>query len=109
MRQLRGGYALAYNTLMKINISHVAKLANLTIEKDEEVKFESQLSSVLSYIERLNEVDTTGVMETSQVTGLENVLDEDKSRPSLTQEEALSQAHTKNNGFFAVKGVLENE
>lgn len=94
---------------MKINIPHVAKLANLTIEKDEEAKFESQLSSVLSYIERLNEVDTTGVKETSQVTGLENVLDKDTTRPSLTQQEALSQAHTKHDGFFAVKGVLENE
>lgn len=94
---------------MKINIPHIAKLANLQIDKSEEAKFESQLSNVLSYIERLNEVDTTGIKETSQVTGLENVLDGDKSRPSLSQEEALSQARNKHNGFFAVEGVLENE
>ena len=94
---------------MKINISHVAKLANLHIQKDEEAKFESQLSSILTYIERLNEVDTTGVEETSQVTGLENVLESDEARPSLTQEEAISQAKHTHNGLFAVKGVFENE
>jgi len=94
---------------MKINISHVAKLANLHIEKDEEDKFESQLSDILTYIERLNELNTTGIEETSQVTGLENVMDEDKTLPSLTQQEALSQANTKHDVFFAVKGVLENE
>jgi aspartyl-tRNA(Asn)/glutamyl-tRNA(Gln) amidotransferase subunit C len=94
---------------MKINISHVARLANLTIEKSEEAKFESQLSDILSYIERLNEVDTTGVEETSQVTGLENVMDQDKTRPSFSQQEALSQADNNHKGFFAVKGVLDNE
>ena len=94
---------------MKINISHVAKLANLHIEKNEEAKFESQLSDILTYIERLNALDTTGVEQTSQVTGLENVLGEDETSPSLTQQEALSQATNKHDVFFAVKGVLENE
>jgi aspartyl-tRNA(Asn)/glutamyl-tRNA(Gln) amidotransferase subunit C len=94
---------------MKINISHVAKLANLRITKDEEVTFEAQLSSVLTYIERLNEVDTRDVEETSQVTGLENVLRKDEALPSLSQEEALSQAEHTHNGFFAVKGVFDND
>jgi len=93
---------------MKINIPHIAKLANLTIAKDQESMFETQLSSILTYIERLNEIDTTGVEETSQVTGLENVTREDKSLPSMPQEDAIFQATTYNS-FFAVKGVFENE
>ncbi len=93
---------------MKINIPHVAKLANLTISKQEEEKFEKQISSILSYVEKLNELDTTGVEETSQVTGLENISREDKSLPSMPQDDVLSQATT-HNGFFAVKGVFENE
>lgn len=94
---------------MKIDITHVAKLANLSLNDNEKEKFESQLTSVLSYIERLNEVDTKNVEETSQVTGLENVLREDEARPSLPQNTALSQAPTSHNGFFAVKGIFENE
>lgn len=94
---------------MKINISHIAKLANLTITPDEEAKFESQLSSILSYVEKLNELDTTGVEETSQVTGLENITREDNTSPSLSQAEALSQSKNTYKGFFAVKGVFENE
>lgn len=94
---------------MKINIPHIAKLANLTIAADEEEKFEKQLSSILSYIEKLNELDTTGVKETSQVTGLENVTREDTSAPSLLQADALSQSKHTHNNFFTVKGVFENE
>lgn len=94
---------------MKINISHVAKLANLTLTEEEKVRFETQLSSVLDYIARLNEVDTNDVEETSQVTGLENVLREDNEAPSLPQETALSQAKNTHNGLFAVKGIFENE
>ena len=94
---------------MKIDIAHVAKLANLQITKDEEEKFQSQLSSILDYIARLNELDTKDVEETSQVTGLENVLQEDVARPSLSQSDALSQAKHTHNGQFAVKGVFQDE
>ncbi len=94
---------------MKINIPHVAKLANLEITKEQEEVFEKQLSEVLTHIEKLNEVDTTGVSETSQVTGLENVEREDKPTDSFSQDEALSQARNTHNGSFAVKGIFENE
>ncbi|HVZ58389.1 MAG TPA: Asp-tRNA(Asn)/Glu-tRNA(Gln) amidotransferase subunit GatC [Patescibacteria group bacterium] len=94
---------------MKINIAHVAKLANLSIDKSEETKFESQLANVLGYIERLNEVDTTGVEETSQVTGLENVTRDDKPDASLPQDVALSQAKNTHNHLFAVKGIFADE
>lgn len=94
---------------MLINIAHVAKLANLQISSDEEQKFEMQLSTVLDYIARLNEIDTTNVEETSQVTGLENITRKDEARKSLSQKEALSQAKSTHNGFFAVKGVFTDE
>ena len=43
---------------MKINVVHVAKLANLPLKKEEEKKFEKQLSEILNYFEKLKEVDT---------------------------------------------------
>lgn len=94
---------------MKINISHIAKLANLEIQDDEKDMFQDQLSSILDYVGKLNELETTDIIPTSQVTGLENVLREDTHSPSLTQEEALSQAKVTHNGHFAVKGIFEDE
>ena len=92
---------------MKINIPHVAKLANLPLKPVEEKKFEKQLSEILSYVEKLNEVDTKNVEITSQVTALENITREDETSSSLTQEEALSGSKSQHNGLFKVKAILK--
>ena len=94
---------------MKINVSHVAKLANLPLTAEETTKFEKQLAEVLTYIEKLNEVDVTGVEPTSQVTGLENVTRTDTVAPSLPQDDALSNAASQQNNLFQVKGILASE
>lgn len=94
---------------MKFDISHVAKLANLPLTDEEKKKFEKQLEETITYVESLDKVDTKGVEPTSQVTGLENVTREDVVKPSLTQEQALSNAKQTHNGFFKVKGILNNE
>ncbi|MDP2585310.1 MAG: Asp-tRNA(Asn)/Glu-tRNA(Gln) amidotransferase subunit GatC [Candidatus Levybacteria bacterium] len=91
---------------MKINVPHVAHLANLSLKPEEKNKFEKQLFEILTYVEKLKEVDTKGVETTSQVTGLENVTRNDEATPSLSQEEALSNAKSKHNGFFKVKAIL---
>jgi aspartyl-tRNA(Asn)/glutamyl-tRNA(Gln) amidotransferase subunit C len=91
---------------MKINVSHVAKLANLPLNLMEKEKFEKQLSEILNYVDKLKEVDTKNVETTSQVTVLENATREDKAVPSLTQEEALSGTKNQHNGLFKVKAIL---
>lgn len=93
---------------MRIDVSRVAKLANLPLTEEEKKKFETQLSSILEYIEKLNEVDTKGIEPTSQVTGLENVTREDIATESLSQEEALSNTTAKHNGLFKVPAILES-
>lgn len=94
---------------MKINVEHVAKLANLTLSDEEIKKFETQLEETLKYVEQLDEVDTKNVEPTSNVTGLENIVDEDVARPSLSQEEALANAAATERGYFKVKGIFDNE
>ena len=94
---------------MKIDVKKVAKLANLKLKVNDEKKFEKQLNEIVSYVEKLNEVDTKGVEITSQVTGLGNVTREDKTVPSLSQEEVLSGTNSKHNGLFKVDAILENE
>jgi aspartyl-tRNA(Asn)/glutamyl-tRNA(Gln) amidotransferase subunit C len=93
--------------LSKKEVLHIADLANLELTEKEVELFRKQLSDVLQYIEVLNELDTEEVEPTSQVTGLENVTREDISKKDLTQEEALSQAKSKLNGYFKVKAIFE--
>lgn len=97
--------------LMKINVPHVAKLAGLTLSDKEIKTFEKQLGSVLDYIDKLKEVNTEKIEETSQVTNLENVTREDTLDESrtLTQEEAISNTKSQENGLFKVKGILNEE
>lgn len=94
-----------------MDISKIAKLANLTITPNEESLFANQFSQTIDVVNQLNEIDTRGLPPTSQVTHLENVTrpDEvDKDRV-LTQAEALSGARQTHKGFFVVKQILEKD
>ncbi|MEK6879283.1 MAG: Asp-tRNA(Asn)/Glu-tRNA(Gln) amidotransferase subunit GatC, partial [Nanoarchaeota archaeon] len=69
--------------------------------------YAKDIGSTLNYLNKLNEVDTKDVEPTPQVTGLENVTREDKTRPSLTQEEALTDTKSTQNGYFKVPRILD--
>ena len=94
---------------MKINVPHVAKLANLSLTAQEIKKFEKQLSEILDYVKKLDEVDTVEVEPTSQTTGLEDVFVVDEPQTSLPQELVLLQAKASHNNLFQVKGIFESE
>lgn len=93
---------------MKIDVKHVAKLANLPLSTAEEKKFEEQLEQTLEYVEKLNEVDTKNVPTTSHVTGLENITRNDETVPSLSQEEATKNGKSVHNGLFKVPAIMED-
>lgn len=97
-------------------VKKVAKLANLPLTPEEEEKYSEQLSAILGYFEKLNEVDTSQVEPTFNVTGQSNVMREDTTTACLSQEEALSNAPKKKDGppvgeagMFETKGVFEDE
>lgn len=90
-------------------VRKVAKLANLPISEKEEEIYTDQLSKILDYIDKLNEVETSSVKPTFNVTGLVNVMQKDEPKESLSQEEALKNAANKKNGMFITKGVFEEE
>lgn len=96
-------------SLMKFDVSHVAKLANLPLTDDEKKRYAKQLNETLSVIANLSELDTKGIDPTSQVTGLENVTREDVITPSLTQKEALQNAKASYNGYFKVAAIIEED
>jgi aspartyl-tRNA(Asn)/glutamyl-tRNA(Gln) amidotransferase subunit C len=64
--------------LTKEQVSHIAKLARINLTEAEVEKFTNQMGNILGFFEKLNEVDTTGIPETNQVTGMQNVSREDK-------------------------------
>ncbi len=88
------------------DVKHVAKLANLDLSKDDLSKFQRQLLEIVEFVGKVSEVKTENVEPTSQVTGLENILREDKVTPSLSQEEVLANAPRKYKGHFVVKAIF---
>ena len=88
-------------------VRHIALLARVGLSDEEMEKLREQLSSILENFEILQEVDTTDVPTTAQVTGLENVIREDEAIPSFPQKEILANAPQTEEGFFRIKAVLE--
>jgi len=101
-RGLKSGMKLSHEEARRI-----ALLARVGITEAEAEKLREQLSNILENFEILQEVDTTNVLPTAQVTGLENVVREDESAPSLSQKEILTNAPREEEGFFRIKAVLE--
>ena len=94
--------------LTKEQVLHIAKLCNLTLTESEVEKLAKMLSDTLDYIGVLDELDTSGVNETFQVTGLTNVFQQKNDEvTTLSQEEALKNAKEVIKDMFATKGVFE--
>lgn len=93
--------------LTRDDVVHVANLAKLTLTEVEIEKFLPQLSSIITFIGQLDEVDTSGVAPTSQTTGLTDVFRDDQTKPSsIDQAGALSGTDEAYNGYFKVPAIL---
>ncbi len=88
-------------------VKHIANLARLPIIEGDLAKFQKELTAILDLFSKLKEIDTEGVIPTSQVTGLENVFREDEVRPSLPQRTVLSNAPKTHNGYFVVESIFD--
>lgn len=88
-------------------VEHIAKLARLSITEEEKKTFGDQLSNILQYVEKLNELDTSSVEPTAHVIELTNVSRDDRLRPSFTPEEALSNAPDRAGNFYRVPRIIE--
>lgn len=72
------------------DVKHIAKLARLGLDESQIKKFAKQLDTIFAYVGVLNEVDTSHVEPTSQVTGLKNVTRPDEVKKSSDKEELLA-------------------
>jgi len=89
-------------------VRRVAQLARLELSDREIIQFSTQLSAIVDYIEKLNELNTDGVEPLAHCLPVCNVFRTDEVLPSLTQEQALANAPDAENGYFKVPKVLEN-
>jgi aspartyl-tRNA(Asn)/glutamyl-tRNA(Gln) amidotransferase subunit C len=92
---------------VQIDVKYVAHLARLALSPEEEQKIGAQLGNILGYIEKLKEVDVSGVEPTAHAFPLINVVRPDVARPSMPHEDALRNAPAQANGLFMVPKIVE--
>jgi aspartyl-tRNA(Asn)/glutamyl-tRNA(Gln) amidotransferase subunit C len=89
-------------------VRRVAVLSRLELSDAEVTRFSDQLSSIVEYIEKLNELDTDNVEPLAHCLPVHNVLREDVPRPSLSNEAALANAPEREDAYFKVPKILDD-
>ncbi len=90
----------------KDTVKYVAKLSRIELEDSSLDDFTSQLDRILTYIEKLNQLDTENTAPTSHALELNNVFREDENTPSLENQAALSNAPEQEDGHFRVPKII---
>lgn len=88
-------------------IKHVAKLSRLDLSEEEIMKFAVEMENIISYVDKLNELDTKDIEPTAHVVPVSNVQRKDEVNPSMEREKILSNAPLEGNGCFKVPRIME--
>ena len=91
------------------DVKHIAALARLKFTDTELNDFTHQLNEILSYVDKLNELDTSKVEPLSHPVEKNNVFRDDKLKPSVPTSEALKNAPEKDESFFKVPKVISQD
>jgi aspartyl-tRNA(Asn)/glutamyl-tRNA(Gln) amidotransferase subunit C len=89
-------------------VEHIADLAKLQLTEEEITRYAEQLSAILDYAERLQELDTDAIPPTASVLPLRNVLRPDAILPSLPRDKSLANAADAADGQFRVEAILDD-
>jgi aspartyl-tRNA(Asn)/glutamyl-tRNA(Gln) amidotransferase subunit C len=90
-------------------VRKVAKLARLELSDAEVEEFAGQLSAILDYVARMNELNTEGVEPLAHCLPISNVFREDVVKESLGTEKTLANAPQRDGPFFKVPKILEEQ
>ena len=88
-------------------VEHVARLARLDLSDAEKERMRSQLDAILTYIDKLRQLNTDNVEPTSHAIPMVNVMREDAVRPCLSTEEMLANAPEREGDFVRVPRIIE--
>ena len=94
-------------SITRADVDKIAKLAKLDLSEDERKKFTSQLSDIVSYVEKLSELDTEDVKPLAHVNDLTNVSREDSPRPSMEEKDVFKNSPQHDKEYFLVPKVLK--
>lgn len=89
------------------DIEYVAKLARLNLTEEEKIKLTHDMQGIIGFVDKLNELDTTGIQPTDHVLPIHNVFREDEVRPSMDRDKLLQNAPKQKNGAFLVPKVVD--
>lgn len=92
-----------------LDVQKISTLAHIPITNEEAETLATGFTKTMKVVDKLQDIDVTGVIPTSQVTGLENVFREDhiNTENMLSQEQALANGKRTYNGFFVVDQILD--
>jgi len=93
--------------ISKPEVEHVALLARLKFSEAEKDRFTTQLNSILEYMDKLKELDTSSIEPTFHAVARRNVFREDQVLPSSPQDLTLNNAPDGDRGFFRVPKIIE--
>ena len=88
------------------DVAYIAELARLRFTDEEMLTMTSELNNILHYVEKLNEIDTEGVIPLSSIHDQINVLRDDVELPALPSSSVLLNAPDKQDRFFKVPKVI---
>jgi len=94
--------------LSKEAVLKVGTLSRIHLSEEDVARFASQLSDVLGYVDKLRELDTSGVEPLAHALAIHNVLRPDEPREGLTPEQALAGAPESVGDFFRVPRVVDD-
>jgi aspartyl-tRNA(Asn)/glutamyl-tRNA(Gln) amidotransferase subunit C len=94
-------------TLSLEEVEHIAELAKLALTDEEKEMYREQLSDILDYANRLQQVDTGDIPPTASVLPLDTVVREDVARETLDRDTLLENAAQKEDGMFRVDAILD--
>lgn len=92
--------------ISKNEVEHVALLARLELNEEEVHQYTEQLNAILEYAGMIQKLDTDSVVPTAHAVELFNVLRADEVKPSMSQQEALSNAPEAKEGYFQVPRIV---
>lgn len=87
-------------------VEHIALLARIEISEDEKKAFAEQLSAILQYADKLNELDTTDTVPLDHILPIHNVFREDEVITSPSREDIFANAPESQDGYFKVPRIL---
>ena len=90
-------------------LSKIAQLANIKIADNEREKLKNDMTAILSWVDKLNEIDTSSIEPITQMSKENNKVRGDENNHNLSVEDALKNARVKSDNYFVVPKVINKD